>query len=74
MKLTLTELEAERGEIDPFELDLELGDDYVVSLPHPRDLPFEVLIGFDGTQPVSVLRTLMGDETFDKLDSSIEKA
>jgi hypothetical protein len=63
MRLSLDQLEAEQGEVEPFELDL--GDDGVVSLPHPRDLPFEVLLTFDGSQPASILQTLMGDDAFD---------
>jgi len=63
VRLTLDELEAERGDVDPFEIDL--GSDGVVSLPHPKDMPFESIIGFDGGNPTTVLRALMGDDTFD---------
>lgn len=62
MRLTLDELEKERGDVEPFEIDL---GDQVVTLPHPKDMPFESLVNFDGTQPAAVLRTLMGDATFD---------
>lgn len=65
MRLTLEDLEAERGEFEPFELDL--GDDVIVSLPHPEDLPFDTLISFDTASPVRVLRMVMGDDAFDHL-------
>lgn len=62
MRLSLDQLEAERGEVDPFEVDL--GGGQVVTLPHPKDMPFESLVNFDQTQPAAVLRALMGDDTF----------
>lgn len=64
MRLTLEQLEAERGEVEPFEVDL--GDE-VITLQHPKDLPFESLINFDGAQPDQVLRVLMGADTFEAL-------
>lgn len=72
MRLTLDELEAERGDApEPFELDL---GDVVVSLPHPEDLPFESLVNFDSNAPAAVLRTLMGDEAFDSLAGAKDAA
>jgi hypothetical protein len=62
VRVTLDELEAERGEVEPFELDL---GDQVITLPHPRDMPFDSLINFNAEAPAAVLRTLMGDKNFD---------
>lgn len=65
MKLTLDQLEAEdQDDLGPFELDL--GDGLVISLPHPMDIPFNDLIGFDPNNAAVVLSTLMGAEAFEQ--------
>lgn len=69
MRLTLDQLESERGEdLDPFELELDA--DTVVSLAHPKDLPFSAIVNFDGTNPASVLKTVMGDEAFEAFSNN----
>lgn len=65
MKLTLEQLESEdHDDAGPFELDL--GDGLVINLPHPMDIPFNDLIGFDPNNAAVILRTLMGADAFEK--------
>jgi hypothetical protein len=63
MRLTLDQIEAERGEVEPFEIELDAGQ--VITLPHPKDISFEAIATFDDSKPASVLRALMGDRAFD---------
>lgn len=47
MRLTLADIEAARGDYEPFELDL--GDDDVLTLPHPKQLPLPTLLQLGDT-------------------------
>lgn len=62
MRLSLDQLESERGEVEPFELDL---GDRVIVLPHPEDMPYETMINLEDAGPSEYLRALMGDDDFD---------
>lgn len=63
MRLTLADLETEIGEYEPFEIDL--GDDVIVSLPHPEKLPADTLLKDVGPMNAGdVLRTMMGADNF----------
>lgn len=63
-RLTIQEIEAERAAVDdPFELDL--GDGIIIPLPHPKDIPAEVLCeDLDPSNGAALLRQILGDDEF----------
>lgn len=64
MRVSIDELEAEQGDVEPFELDL--GEGWIIQIPHPEDVPAADLLNLDMSRsPAQILRMLMGDDAFD---------
>lgn len=64
MKLSFDDLEAEQGEVEPFEL--TLSDGSTVAFAHPDQIPARDLMNAEQS-PADTVRLLVGDDSFEKL-------